>query len=217
MSLSKSNIYHEIGHVIIAAILNDEVFAFKNVILNRNDIATIGGHPNDKAYIQYNQVKKYSELTANKPLLCAMYEGIFFLSGIAGASFLNPDFKILKNNILPTNWEKVLEHSGSSGDKKLINKESYYGLFLMLNNYDIKNFHIIHCRLLRALKELFDEHSIKRISIELFREIELNPNDNISSRYVLDLFDNSELTNLKSKINTLIKKVLQDKFDFDNW
>lgn len=203
--LKRYEVYHEIGHAIIGLIFDGFLMKVEKIILNKDDIKKLKLNPNDLAYTHQKRVFIKQELLEKNEYLYAMVNGLNFLGGIAGATFLCPEKKPEPIDIDEDNFHDVLVTNGSSGDFEFINGgKIYYSWFLFTKNqFDETKAFEVHACLMNVLQEVFLDDRIRSVSQNIFDFIIKNPTSNVESEKLLELFPQSLRDEFK---NDLIEK-----------
>lgn len=200
--LKRYEVFHEIGHAIIGLIFDGYLMKFEKIILNKNDIKQLNLNPNDLAYTYQKGVIVNQELLDENEYLYAMINGLNFLGGIAGATFLCPEDKPGPINIDKDNFNEVLVVTGSSGDFEFINgNKIFYSWYLFTKNkLKTKEAYEVHAFLMSVLQDVFLDDRIRSVAQNIFDFIIKNPNLNVESEKLLELFPQNLRDELKNNL-----------------
>lgn len=199
-------IYHEIGHAIIAYIFNEYILSFKKIILNPNDLEKIGLNQEDLAYTHLKRIGALEqERIKENEQLCVLVVGMITLGGVGGATFLVSNHLKETKEIIASNFLDKLDLTGATGDFENINQgANLYSYKLLTNGYTKESMFEIHSKLLNIIRQLFLRPEVKHIANELFRLIQNNPRDNVEIEKFQELLDEELVITLKEELIELL-------------
>lgn len=207
--------YHELGHGIIAFIFDGYIYDFKGITFDRSDVHKINLHSDDKGYTIIHPIQNYNDFVSNNNHNAALVDGLYILSGSAGATFLGVDGDFSNMIILPNNWEKIINTSGACGDFEIIKTaKSPFGWLMDGKGLTLKNRVFNYCKLYQILLYLFIKFEVVNKIPILFNT--LKKCRRLSPQNFRDSFDNTLTNNLKLE---LLQRISIDEFgniDGDN-
>jgi hypothetical protein len=209
--LQPVEIYHEIGHAIIAYIFNEYILSFKRIILNPQDLENIGLNPDDLAYMHTKRIGQLEPIRIEEnEHLCTLVVGMTTLGGVGGATYLFPELPIEVAEITPLNFRQKLNLTGASGDFESIDYgANLYSFKLLSNGYTVESMFKIHSKIMNIIQHLFLKPEIKNAADELFQQIQSNPKANVELEKFEEVLGQSLVSSLKEELQELLRL---DKF-----
>jgi len=174
--MNSEEMYHEIGHGIIAYFFNGYLYRFEGIISDPIELKEIGLNPNDLAYNLMKSVRNMDEIFDANNHQAGVVDGLTLLGGIAGRSFFGGSWKGEIKDISESNMRHILDFKGSSGDFEIINGGVLpYGFYLFKSlQLSLPQTEVRHAILLRLLGELFLESEIQDAAESLFTILDTN-------------------------------------------
>jgi hypothetical protein len=207
---NKCYIFHEIGHAIIGLIFEGYLMKVEKIILNKEDIKRLKLNTNDIAYTHQKIVNiEQNEIDENE-YLYAMINGLNFLSGIAGATYLCHEFKPIYVEVTSENFFEVLNTAGAYGDFEYINgKQIIYSWYL----FDKKRFNQlqafeVHSFLMNILQDIFLDDRIRMVSSDIYEFIVNNPDTNVEYIKLVELFSRDLIAEFKNKSIATLQNII---------
>ena len=172
--------YHEIGHGIIAHIFDGYLYNFEKVTFN---IKSKKLHADDEGYTIAMPVVNYEQVILANLFSASLIDGLYLLSGIAGASFFGSSNAALANELSFSNFKSILNYNGSKGDFDIILRANrpYGRMLYTIQGLTEDESDVIHFKLFQILKKLFIKEEIAigipALFLKLKKNKELLPSD----------------------------------------
>lgn len=201
-------LFHEIGHGIVAHVFDGYLFKFQKVTLKLDQLERNKIHPQDSAYTIALPIEDFDSVAQSNMHKAALVDGLYLLSGVAGASFLSGTNILSGQNVTAGNFKQRLNLQGANGDFDIIRRAKRpYGWFLNYKNLNEPQRLVVHSKLVQILYELFSltdvQAAAKSLLIKIKTERELLPID----------FQNEFDNNLTQQMNKMISdKLLPNNF-----
>jgi len=200
--LTEAEIYHELGHALIAIIFNGEYYTFEGIILKPETKY----NAMDKAYtltLPFSDSNTFIEKINQDVHMASCIDGMILLGGVAGLTIHTNPKGIEKSS--KDNYRAIYNLEGSEGDFEIINKASRpYGWFLKNvledNNDEIDN---LNSEILNILFDLFFKPEFTSVFHELKNICTVN--DLVTFDSIRNIVSKLDLKKEKNELLEIIK------------
>lgn len=196
--------YHELGHGIIAHIFNGYFLNFEYLTFKLNDKKF---NSRDQGYTYSSPFENKDDIIQEDIQKAVLVDGLYLLSGIIGATYLDTKNEEIKHEITPKNHTILLDYRGSDGDFEIINRGNRpFGWSLNKLDFLNENKINLHCKLYNILRELFIKPEIQAGIESLYNKLMLTkilyPND------FQEVFDSAFTEKIKTDLINMLSKEL---------
>lgn len=199
---------HEIGHGIVAHVFDGYLFTFQKVTFKLDALGRQKIHSEDSGYTIALPIDNFESVAKSNMHKAALVDGLYLLSGIAGATFLSDTNTLFGQEVTANNFKQKLNLQGANGDFDIIRRAKRpYGWFLNYMQLNERQRLEIHSKLVQILNETFSHRDVqagvKTLLAKIKTERELLPVD----------FQNSFNNELTQQIN----QIISDKLSVSNF
>lgn len=194
--------YHELGHGVIAHIFDGYFLKFEYLTFELDNKKF---NSRDEGYTYSSPLDDKNDIVQNDIQMAVLVDGLYLLSGIVGATYLEGKSDETVEDISSLNYRKILDLRGSDGDFEIINNGIRpYGWYFNQLDYSKTDKINFNCKLYNILKTVFKKSEVhfqvKKLYDKLKVKKTLYPKD------FQEVFNSNFTEMIKSEILTLISK-----------